>query len=104
MNHFRPCGARIRSKPHATHHTSQLPRQLPNRRHGSNGATGFLDARAPLANQGILLVPLRDPEFFRAFFIDAGALCLRYWLELSPSRVRAEIETTDAQDVGQCVV
>ncbi len=69
----------------------------------SDGATGIFDAAPLLANRGSLLVPLRDPEFFRAFFIDAGALCWRHGLELSPTRVRAEIEGAGGLQVGQKV-
>jgi hypothetical protein len=52
------------------------------------------DAEALLARPGPLLVPLQDQAFFERFFIDAGALCWPHGLELSPDRLREQVQVT----------
>jgi hypothetical protein len=60
----------------------------------SDGVMGVWDAEALLARPGPLLVPLQDQTFFERFFIDAGALCWPHGLELSPDRLREQVQVT----------
>ena len=60
----------------------------------SDGVMGVWDAEALLARTGPLLVPLQDQAFFERFFIDAGALCWPHGLELSPDRLREQVQVT----------
>ena len=54
----------------------------------SDHTHGVFDANAYLTSRsGSLLEPLRDPAYFRRFFIDAGALCWPNGLEISPARL-----------------
>ncbi|MEW5782786.1 MAG: DUF2442 domain-containing protein [Pseudomonadota bacterium] len=61
----------------------------------SDGVEGEFDAHALLSRQGPLLEALRDENYFRRFFVDAGALCWPNGLELSPARLRASIHVTE---------
>ena len=54
----------------------------------SDGAHGVWSGDLLLQRQGPLLEPLRDEEYFKRFFIEAGALCWPNGLELSPARLR----------------
>ena len=55
----------------------------------SDHTHGVFDASAYLANRsGPLLDKLREPTYFKRFFIDAGALCWPNGLEISPARLR----------------
>jgi len=55
----------------------------------SDHTHGLFDANAYLASRsGPLLDKLRDPAYFKLFFIDAGALCWPNGLEISPARLR----------------
>jgi hypothetical protein len=60
----------------------------------SDGVMGVWDAEALLARPGPLLEPLQDQAFFQRFFIDAGALCWPHGLELSPDRLREQVQVT----------
>jgi len=53
----------------------------------SDGKEGVFDGKVLLQKNGSLLEPLRDENYFRRFFIDAGALCWPNGLELSPARL-----------------
>jgi hypothetical protein len=54
----------------------------------SDHTHGVFDANAYLASRsGPLLDTLRDPAYFKRFFIDAGALCWPNGLEISPARL-----------------
>jgi hypothetical protein len=53
----------------------------------SDGKEGAFDGNVLLQKCGSLLEPLRDENYFRRFFIDAGALCWPNGLELSPARL-----------------
>ncbi len=54
----------------------------------SDHTHGVLDANAYLASRsGPLLDKLREPDYFKRFFIDAGALCWPNGLEISPARL-----------------
>ena len=54
----------------------------------SSGFEGVFDGHLLLQRQGPLLEPLRSEDYFRRFFVDAGALCWPNGLELSPTRLR----------------
>ena len=55
----------------------------------SDHAHGVFDASAYLASRsGPLLDPLREPAYFKLFFIAAGTLCWPNGLEISPARLR----------------
>lgn len=54
----------------------------------SNGARGRFDGGAYLSTRhGPLLEPLRQADYFRRCFIEAGAVCWPNGLELSGTRV-----------------
>jgi hypothetical protein len=54
----------------------------------SDHTHGVFDANTYLASRsGPLLEPLRDPVYFKRFFIDVGALCWPNGLEISPARL-----------------
>ncbi|MDD2721063.1 MAG: DUF2442 domain-containing protein [Gallionella sp.] len=53
----------------------------------SDGKEGEFDGKALLQRTGPLLEPLRNEDYFRRFFLDAGALCWPNGLELSPARL-----------------
>ena len=54
----------------------------------SDHTHGVFDANAYLASRsGSLLEPLRNPDYFRRFLIDAGALCWPNGLEIAPARL-----------------
>jgi len=53
----------------------------------SDGKEGAFDGNVLLQKSGSLLEPLRAENYFRRFFIDAGALCWPNGLELSPARL-----------------
>jgi hypothetical protein len=53
----------------------------------SDGKEGSFDGNELLQKSGSLLEPLREENYFRRFFIDAGALCWPNGLELSPARL-----------------
>ena len=55
----------------------------------SDHTRGVFDANTYLTSRsGPLLDKLRDPAYFKRFFIDAGALCWPNGLEISPARLR----------------
>lgn len=62
----------------------------------SNGFYGGFDGHLLLQRQGPLLEPLRGEDYFRRFFIDAGALCWPNGLELSPTRLHETCRVTVA--------
>jgi hypothetical protein len=54
----------------------------------SNGARGRFDGASYLfKRQGPLLDPLRQADYFRRCFVEAGAVCWPNGLELSGARV-----------------
>ena len=53
----------------------------------SDGKEGVFDGRELLTRGGPLLEQLRDENFFKRVFIDAGALSWPNGLELSPARL-----------------
>lgn len=55
----------------------------------SDGKEGIFDGCELLKRSGPLLDPLRDENYFKRVFIDAGALSWPNGLELSPARLHA---------------
>jgi hypothetical protein len=54
----------------------------------SNGQRGAFNLRSYLGDHsGILLAQLKDENYAKRCFIDAGALCWPNGLELSPNRL-----------------
>ena len=53
----------------------------------SDGKQGVFDGRELLKRNGPLLEPLRDEEYFKRVFIDAGAMSWPNGMELSPARL-----------------
>lgn len=50
----------------------------------SNGEVGLVDLSDLVQRPGSMVVPLRHPETFRAFFLELGALGWPNGFELSP--------------------
>lgn len=62
----------------------------------SDGRAGDLDIPAFLARDTSLTRPLREPEYFRRFFLELGALCWPNGLELSAGSLYRAIEQRGA--------
>lgn len=60
----------------------------------SDGAQGDYDFAPLLAKETVLTRPLKSPENFKSFFIELGALCWKNGLELSPSALYKELQST----------
>jgi len=58
----------------------------------SDGARGVFDAAGLVNRPGSMVQPLREPGFFRDFFIELGALCWRNGFELSPGSLYRKLE------------
>jgi len=58
----------------------------------SDGSVGPYDVSPLLERDTELTRPLGDPDYFRRFFIDFGALCWPNGLELSPAAIRQRLE------------
>ncbi len=53
----------------------------------SDGREAVFDGKTLLNRDGSLVEALRNEDYFKRFFIDAGALCWPNGLELSPARL-----------------
>ena len=62
----------------------------------SDGHEAIFDGKQLLKNEGPLLEALRDENYFKRVFIDAGALCWPNGLELSPHKLYDTLELTEA--------
>lgn len=60
----------------------------------SDGAQGNYDLAPLLAKETELTKPLKYPDAFKAFFLELGALCWKNGLELSPSAIYRELQST----------
>jgi hypothetical protein len=69
----------------------------------SDGTVGPYDVSPLLERDTELTRPLADPEYFRRFFIDFGALCWPNGLELSPAAVHRRLEESGALRRGSRV-
>lgn len=61
----------------------------------SDGKEGVFDGKTLLERKGTLVEALRDENYFKRLFIDAGALCWPNGLELSPSRLYENCKMTE---------
>ena len=60
----------------------------------SDQTHGLFDVASYLANrQGPLLDALREPNYFKRAFVDAGAVCWPNGLELSAARLRELVKS-----------
>ena len=60
----------------------------------SDQTNGLFDVASYLANrQGPLLDALREPNYFKRAFVDAGAVCWPNGLELSAARLRELVKS-----------
>lgn len=60
----------------------------------SDGAHGDYDFAPLLTKETVLTKPLKDPEIFKAYFIELGALCWKNGLEFSPAALHQELQST----------
>jgi hypothetical protein len=68
----------------------------------SDGTAGEYDLAPIVERDTILTRPLRDPEYFRSFFLELGALAWPNGLELSPEALhRALLEARRLQSLPQ---
>ena len=67
----------------------------------SGGSKGIFNVQSYLAGKhGSLLEPLKDKDFLKRCFIDAGALCWPIGLELSPLRLHEIIVSSRKSDLA----
>ena len=59
----------------------------------SDGSGGEYDLAPLIARKTALTKPLANPDYFKGFFLELGALCWRNGFELSPGAVYGELET-----------
>ena len=59
----------------------------------SDGSGGEYDLAPLIARKTMLTRPLANPDYFKEFFLELGALCWRNGFELSPGAVYRELET-----------
>jgi hypothetical protein len=69
----------------------------------SDATVGAYDVSPLLERQTELTRPLADPDYFRRFFIDFGALCWPNGLELSPAAIHRRLEESGALRRGSPV-
>ncbi len=69
----------------------------------SDRSVGAYDVSPLLARDTELTRPLADPDYFRRFFIDFGALCWPNGLELSPEAIHRRLAESGALHRGSRV-
>lgn len=57
----------------------------------STGEAGTIDLAELVARDGSMVVPLKDPDYFRRFFLELGALSWPNGLDLSPAALHREL-------------
>jgi hypothetical protein len=62
----------------------------------SDGSVGAYDVSPLVERDAELTRPLADPEYFRRFFLDFGALCWPNGLELSPRAIHRRLDESGA--------
>jgi hypothetical protein len=62
----------------------------------SDGSTASWSAEEILARETVLTQPLKEPDYFRRAFIEAGALAWPNGLELSPSALHRDLASRGA--------
>ena len=60
--------------------------------HFSDGTGGVLDCSAIVAEDGPMVEPLRDPEFFSRVFLELGAPTWPNGYDIAPWTAKAELE------------
>lgn len=58
----------------------------------SDGMVGDYDVSPLLARNTVLVQPLQQPDYFRDFFLELGALCWKNGLELSPGSLYQKLQ------------
>jgi hypothetical protein len=56
---------------------------------------GVYDFARLVAKAGPMVQPLRDPDYFKGFFLELGALCWKNGLELAPAALHQELADKD---------
>ena len=69
----------------------------------SDGSEGDLDFDFAASRGTVLTIALREPEYFRRFFLELGALCWPNGLEFSAGSLREKLEKTGALRFRQAV-
>jgi len=59
----------------------------------SDGTQGDYDFAPLLAKETVLTLPLQNPEYFKAYFIELGAVCWKNGLEFSPAALHLELQS-----------
>ena len=59
----------------------------------SDGKQGEFDMAPLLTKETVLTQPLKNPETFKDFYLELGALCWKNGLELSPSALYQELQS-----------
>ena len=62
----------------------------------SDGTEGTLDCAAIVAEDGPMVEPLRDPEFFSRVFLEFGAPTWPNGYDIAPWTAKAEVEAAGA--------
>ena len=57
----------------------------------NDGMVGDYDLASLVAQDGPMVQPLRDPAYFRRFFLELGALSWPNGLDLSPAAIHREL-------------
>ncbi len=57
----------------------------------STGEVGTMDLADLVARDGAMVLPLRDPEYFRKFFLELGALAWPNGFDLSPNALYRDL-------------
>jgi len=58
----------------------------------SDGKQGIFDFEGLLSKEAALTVPLRNPQVFKRFFLELGALCWPNGMAFSASRLHRELD------------
>ncbi len=58
----------------------------------SDGAGGEFDLAPLIASQTSQTLALKEPAYFKEFFLELGALCWRNGFELSPGAIYRDLE------------
>jgi uncharacterized protein DUF2442 len=62
----------------------------------SDGTAGVLDCSGIVAEDGPMVEPLRDPEFFKRVFLELGAPTWPNGYDIAPWTAKAELEAAGA--------
>ena len=70
----------------------------------SDGTKGVFDGNMLFQHQGSLLEPIKDENYFRKVYIEAGALSWPHGLELSPASLWSKCRHSPTQDTFEVSV